>query len=98
MTAQVADKYYYNGEEYSFVANQPNLDFSPKLFNLTPANISTACWRGFWCTYDISDNGFFLDELYIHTENDDYPDILNVKVSDIEYIECMATRNDNGKK
>lgn len=26
------------------------------------------------------------------------PDILNVKVADIEYVECMATRNDNGKK
>lgn len=98
MTGQIADRYYYNGEEYSFVAYQPKLNFTPQVFNLTPSSISTSCWRGFWCSFDISDSGLYLNELYIHTDNDKYPDILNVKVADIEYVECMATRNDNGKK
>ncbi len=98
MTGQIADKYYYNGEEYLFVAYQPKLDFTPQVFDLTPSSILTSCWRGFWCTYDISDSGFYLNELYIHTDDDEYPNILNVKVSDVEYIECMATKTVDGKK
>lgn len=95
MTGQIADRYYYNGEEYSFVAYQPKLNFTPQVFNLTPSSISTSCWRGFWCSFDISDSGLYLNELYIHTDNDKYPDILNVKVADIEYVECMAITSRN---
>ncbi len=97
MTGQISDSFFFNGEKYSFVASQPRFDFTPKVFDLTPASVSSACWRGFWCKYDISERGVYLRELYIHTEDEAYPDILNVKVSDIEYTECMAYRIIDGK-
>ena len=97
MTAQKPDIYFYCEEEYRYVASKPLFDFTPRVFGLEPESVSTACWRGFWCTYEVSDKGFMLKELYVHTKDNTYPEIHNATLSDIEYVACTAFKMVDGK-
>ena len=40
--------------------------------------MNTACYRGFYCTYDLTDRGFYLAKLTIRTDGDIYPAIHGV--------------------
>ena len=75
MTAQIGDKFNFNGEMHSIVAMSAPLRFNPGKYGIMPESACTACWRGFWCVYNITDEGIFLNELYINSHNDRYPEI-----------------------
>ena len=75
MTAQIGDKYRFNDENYAVVAISERVDWHPTMIGLQPRHVITACWRGYWCGYEVSQTGFFLEDLYIHTHNDKYPKI-----------------------
>lgn len=89
MTAQIPDTYIYHEDEYLFVASEPRFYFDPKTLGIEPESISSACWRGFWCTYEISNKGFVLKDLYIHTKDDKYPPI-NRSTSHIDVIDHVG--------
>lgn len=78
MTAQISDSFLYQELEYTLIGVDKNL-FSPRMLGLKPTMISTACYRGFYCTYEISDKGLFLIKLTIRTEDDVYPEIDNIR-------------------
>ena len=98
MTAQVGDRYLYQGGEFTIVTMNNKLEFHPYEYGLSPSAISTGCWRGYWCHYKISDQGIFLDKLHIHCGNENYPEIngISVKQNGKEPFEYMGYRVYNG--
>jgi hypothetical protein len=82
MTAQIGDKYFFDGDAYSIVAMSERLSFNPVDYGLTPRFACTACWDGYWCDYDISEKGILLKNLYINCADNSYPETNGVSVSD----------------
>lgn len=80
MTAQIGDKFYYKGNRYTYVSIENELDFHPRDLGLTPFGGCTCCWRGHWCEYQILPEGLYLENLFICTKGDVYPDACGVKV------------------
>ena len=75
MTAQVGDKFRYKKKEYGIVAISNPIRFKPQDYGITPQACCTACWNGYWCEYEISDEGIMLDNLYVNSKDDYYPEI-----------------------
>jgi hypothetical protein len=75
MTAQIGDKFNFNGENYSIVAMSTPLRFNPRKYGIIPNSVCTACWAGYWCVYNVTDEGIFLNELYVNSFDDSYPEI-----------------------
>lgn len=78
MTAQIGDQFRYEGLEYSIVAISEPLRFDPSKYGITPVAVCSACWQGYWCHYDITSEGIFLEDLYISSKDDYYPAIEGV--------------------
>lgn len=57
MTAQIHDTFVYRGEGYSLIGEKGGDLFSPTQYGMTPKMISTACWRGFYATYEFTEVG-----------------------------------------
>lgn len=85
MTAQISDEYIINGVSKSVVAMSEPMCFNPKDYGIIPHSRCTACWRGYWCEYEIQEESLVLKKLFINTENQEYPDFNGVPVSPIEY-------------
>lgn len=81
MTAQIGDKFTFEGDSYSIVAMSKEIGINPMRYNIMPDSICTACWKGYWCEYDISKDGIILKNLFINSINGQYPDIKGVQVS-----------------
>lgn len=87
MTAQIADIYRYKKDEYKIIGMTKPMTFNPHDYGLEPQSCCTACWRGYWCEYDIRDNGLYLEKLFMFNREDKYPELNGVSVSPIEYQE-----------
>lgn len=75
MTGQVSDQYRYKGEAYSLIALSDPINFLPEDYGLNPASVCSACWRGFICEFQITEQGLFLEDLYVRDRDDHYPQI-----------------------
>ncbi len=84
MTMQVKDRYLFDGEEY-IVIDRTAQEFNPSKYGFSPTYWTTACWAGFWCKYNISDNRLLLHELTILDENDFYPKLNGVAIDPGHY-------------
>ena len=100
MTAQIGDIYRHKQEEYTIVAASAPLSFDPENYGLEPHMISTACCRGYWCEYDITDDGLFLDKLYLFNKDGNYPQFLGKTVLPAvnEECDCYSGRKKTRKK
>lgn len=75
MTAQISDKFTYQGNSYTIVAISENRKlFDPEEYGLHPDSIETCCWDGYWCEFEISD-ALYLQRLSVHCDDGNYPDI-----------------------
>ena len=84
MTAQMADKFRYEGEEYQLVGIDGSELYTAQDLGLEPKVASTACWRGHVMTYDCIDNVLVLDEMLIRT--DEASPINGVNPKDPTYV------------
>lgn len=84
MTAQIGDTFRYKNNEYSIVAISAPIQFNPKHYGITPEAACSACWNGYWCDYKISDKGILLQNLYVNSKDDYYPEINGVKACEEE--------------
>lgn len=91
MTAQISDSFICGDREYSVIAMSLPLDFSPRRYGLSPFSACTACLKGYWCSYNISESGIVLDKLFIHTLDNKYPEINGVTPSG-EDETCLGHR------
>ena len=78
MTPQVRDTFQYKGDRYFAVAGSDFIGFNPFDYGIRPAPANTACWAGYWCEYQISEKGIILQNLYMNTKDDYYPEINHV--------------------
>jgi hypothetical protein len=65
MTAQIPDTFIYDGEEYELVALDGEGLIIPQDYGMEPEMLHTACYRGFYSTYEITNDGLFLTEMVI---------------------------------
>ena len=92
MTAQIGDIYNYDNNDYRIVALSSVMLFKPQDYGMEPHGSCTACWRGYWCEYDVSNDELFLKNLYFHNEDNNYPSLNGVEASPKEFIEVEGRR------
>jgi len=96
MTAQIHDHVRFNKECYSLVGVAGGPLVTPEQFGVESEMCCTACHRGFYVTYDLTDSGFYLRDLtisrwerdYVHIDGvwpeskseDDYPTYRNLNI------------------
>ena len=69
MTFQVHYRFRYQAREFAIAAFPGNGLFVPGAFGLTPVWMSTACYRGYQCTYEVADAMLLIRELQIQIGN-----------------------------
>lgn len=82
MTAQIGDTVKFRGESYTMIwVEHPeafNVNWSK--YGVKPEMSSTACWRGYFCTYEAEENSLLLKDAYIYCgSTDKYPPINGVE-------------------
>ncbi|MGL4421257.1 MAG: hypothetical protein ACRCZF_11370 [Gemmataceae bacterium] len=73
MTAQVPDRVEYRGKTYSIAGTNGKGLFDPTAHGLKPTMRSTACWRGFICTYAVVNGRLMLFNLAIGLKDSNPP-------------------------
>ena len=90
MTAQITDTFLFKRKSYQLIGITGGDLFSSQDFGINAEFESTACWRGFYSTYEIIDKGIFLKEMTVLLEprkDGNYKTINNVlpqQISDHE--------------
>lgn len=97
MTAQIGDIYKYQNTQYTIVALTSAAAFHPADFGLEPHASSTACYRGYWCEYNITNDKLLLKDLYLFNSDGKYPPLNGTEVSPPEFEEYECYRG-NSKK
>jgi hypothetical protein len=72
MTAQMSDRFIFRGEEYVLVGTSGGELFSPQQYGMEPEMIHTACYRGFYATYELTDDALYLRSLTIRERRGRY--------------------------
>lgn len=72
MTAQITDTFLYANEEYSLIGMTPGELVTPGQFGMEPAMMHTGCYRGFYCTYELTEQGLLLRQLTLRERNGRY--------------------------
>ena len=75
MTSQISDTFIYQGEEYYLVALKGEGLITPQDYGMQPQMLDTACYRGFYSTYEITDNSLFLTKMVIGQVEGEYKPI-----------------------
>ena len=72
MTAQIPDTFIYNGDAYQLIGIQGHGLITPMQFGMVPEMIHTACYRGFYATYELIENTLYLQKLTLREKNGRY--------------------------
>lgn len=72
MTAQISDKFFFKGDGYSLIGIDGRDLVSPEKYGMKPEKIHTACYRGFYATYELTDEALYLKELTLREKNGNY--------------------------
>ncbi len=76
MTAQISDRFFYDGNEFAIVGLAGQRLLTPADFDITATAIGATCWRGYYATYAAVDDGLMaLVEFVVRAKNDRYPPI-----------------------
>lgn len=71
MTTQIDDTITYLGNEFAIAGIEQGSLFDPHDHNIKPTIISSACWHGFFCRYEIAGDILRLDRLWVGLEASD---------------------------
>lgn len=85
MTGQIDDQCKYDGREFSVAGIEGRGLFNPAALGMSTVPLHTACWRGFYCLYQIEDGRLYLEELTLRTHEDRYVPIDGVLPAPDEY-------------
>jgi hypothetical protein len=72
MTAQISDTFVYREREYSLAGINGSGLFDPAEHGIIACMLSTACWRGYYCTYEVTNGALFLTQLNIGLSRSSY--------------------------
>jgi hypothetical protein len=71
MTAQISDTFRYRGQAHALAGINGSGLFDPVQHGIRPAAVSTACWRGYHCRYEVADGMLLLTEVYLGLGEED---------------------------
>ena len=71
MTAQISDKVLYQQKSCAIAGINGSGLFEPLQYAIKPVAVSTACWRGYYCTYEVADKSLFLIQINIGLSKED---------------------------
>jgi hypothetical protein len=72
MTAQVSDTFILKGEAYSLIGVSGTGLVVPEKYGMKAEMIHTACYRGFYATYEITEETLYLREYTLNEKNRNY--------------------------
>ncbi|MBA4312044.1 MAG: hypothetical protein C0417_05390 [Chlorobiaceae bacterium] len=85
MTAQMADRFLCNNDQYSLIGIKGGGLCTPKSFGMESEMMSTACYRGFHALYELTEKELILREFTLNEPNNNYVPIGDVKPIITEY-------------
>ena len=91
MTAQIPDTFIFKGDDYSLIGMTEGNLASPEQFGMETEMLHTACYRGFYATYELTDEALYLRELTLREKNEKYLPIGKVQPEIEDY---QATYHD----
>jgi hypothetical protein len=71
MTAQIPDRVVHQQKDYAIAGVNGGKLFDPNHYGIHPTGGHTGCWRSFYSTYEIDDNGIFLIEAVLFLSMED---------------------------
>jgi len=73
MTAQISDTFIFKGEEYSLIGIEGSGLNLPLVFGMIPEEMSTACYRGYYATYELTEKAMlYLREMTLRARGGEY--------------------------
>jgi hypothetical protein len=78
MTAQISDTFIFQGREYGLIGESGGDLASPQRFGIKPISVCNSCYRGYYATYELTNEALYLRELSLFSENDYYPPIQGI--------------------
>jgi hypothetical protein len=85
MTAQIADTFIYDGEFYELVGMEGPELFHPSELGMVPEMLHTACYAGFYCTFELTEDALKLRGLTLREKDSNYVTIAGNKPIIEEY-------------
>jgi hypothetical protein len=79
MTAQIPDTFLFKGDEYSLIGVKGGDLASPEQFGMEPEMMHTACYRGFYAAYELTEEALYLRGLTLREKNGNYLPIQGTK-------------------
>ena len=79
MTAQMPEKVFYQGTEYALIMWEEGQLFTPETYGMQPSMIHTACWRGYYVTYELGEAGFIVREFSVRDREGNYPPVEGIQ-------------------
>lgn len=72
MTAQICDTFIFKGEQNSLIGMEGDDLISPEQFGMHPEMLHTACYRGFYATYELKEDGLYLRQMTLREKDGNY--------------------------
>jgi len=66
MTAQVNDSVEFEGDSFDIMSEEGSGLFYPEAYHITTEAQDSACWRGYYCRYKVTESKLYLDFLNIN--------------------------------
>ncbi len=85
MTAQISDTILYQGKEYSIIGLSGDDLICPEQFGMEPEMMSTACYRGYYATYELTEKALYLRSLTLREKHNNYLPIQGIMPESEEY-------------
>ena len=93
MTAQMPEKVLYQGSEYALILWEEDQLFTPERYGMHPVMIHTACWRGYYVTYELGEEGLVMREFTVRQQDGNYPPVEGVQPTLEEYQATYKSLN-----
>lgn len=71
-TAQISDTFIFKDNKYSLIGKTKGNLATPSQFGMSAVMIHTACYRGYYATYELTEKGLFLQKLTLREKNKNY--------------------------
>src|SRR5262245_3848850 len=71
MTAQISDRFHYRRKSRALAGVKGSALFNPAQQGIKAVGWSTACWRGFHCSYEVADGCLFLTQVNLGLRTED---------------------------
>lgn len=79
MTAQISDTFLFKSDKYSLIGMSGGNLASPEQFGMQPEMMHTACYRGYFATYELTEEALYLRELTLREKNRNYQPIQGIQ-------------------